>query len=131
MNNATMRCVPLPGYYDNGVSQAVPCDATKCLTCTSATSCLTCYTGIYSSGTSCLACMTNCLNCTSGTTCITCDTFYFYSGGACVPNCSNITYCITCTANNSGIVCSACSAGYSVVNNTCLIVCGDGQLMTP
>jgi cysteine-rich repeat protein len=130
MDSATMRCLPLPGYYDNGVSQAVPCVAANCLTCTTSTKCLSCYTGKYLSGTSCLTCMANCANCTTATTCITCNPYYVFTSGTCVANCSNVTYCATCTVS-SGIVCSACSTGYSLVGGICMEVCGDGMLVTP
>ena len=80
MNNSTMRCVPLPGYYDTGASQAVPCVAANCLICTSATSCLSCYPGKYLSGTTCLTCMANCANCTSSSTCTACNTYYVFTG---------------------------------------------------
>ena len=120
MDNATMRCLPLSGYYDNGVSQAVPCVATNCLTCTSATSCLSCYPAKYFSGTTCLNCMTNCANCTSASICITCNTYYIFNGGMCKPNCTLVTLCATCSVISTGINCLTCSNGYSVVNNTCI-----------
>jgi cysteine-rich repeat protein len=127
-----MRCLPLPGYYNAGVSQAAPCVAANCLTCTSTTYCLSCALGKYlvTSTHTCATCMANCLNCTSGTTCLQCSPYYVFSVSACVPNCSNITYCTTCTVS-FGIVCSACSTGYSLVNNVCQEVCGDSMMVTP
>jgi cysteine-rich repeat protein len=131
MNTATMRCLPLPGYYDAGVSQAAPCLATSCLTCvTTATKCLSCYPGKFLSGNTCITCMANCANCTTATNCITCNTFYVFSNSTCQPNCSNITNCLTCNVTTD-IICSSCATGYSLVNNTCIQVCGDGMLMTP
>lgn len=121
-----MRCLPLPGYYDNGVSQAVPCVAANCLTCTSATNCLSCYPAKYLSGTTCLNCMANCVNCTSAATCISCDTYYIFNTGMCRPNCTLVTNCATCSVVATGINCLTCATGYSVANNTCVIICGDG-----
>ena len=131
MNNATMRCLPLPGYYNIGVSQAVPCVATNCLTCTSATSCLSCYPAKYLSGTTCLNCMANCVNCTSAITCITCNTYYIFSTGMCRPNCTLVTNCATCSVIGTGINCLTCTTGYSVFNNTCISICGDGVVVAP
>jgi cysteine-rich repeat protein len=133
MDNTTMRCLPLPGYYDNGVSQAAPC-AVTCLTCvTTSTKCLSCVLGKYLSvtGNLCNTCMTNCANCTSATPCITCNTYYIYTGGACQPNCSLVTHCSTCNVNSTGINCITCTSGYSVINNTCTSICGDSIIVTP
>lgn len=126
MNNATMRCVPLPGYYESGVSQAAPCVPGNCLTCTSATNCLSCYAGKFLSGTACLVCMPNCANCTAASTCTACDPYYVFTGSACAPNCSEITACSSCTVGGSGVDCSACTTGYTLASNACSAVCGDG-----
>ncbi len=132
MDNATMRCLPLPGYYDNGVSQAVACNPANCLTCTSNTVCLTCSTGKFlTASNTCISCIADCLNCTSVTNCVVCIDLFVFSVSACVPNCSNITYCTTCSVANSSIVCSACSVGYELSNNSCSSVCGDGIVVSP
>lgn len=129
MNNVTMRCDPLPGYYESGVSAANPCVAANCLTCTSTTYCLTCANGKYLTGShTCAACMANCLSCTSATVCVQCATYYVFSVNACVPNCSNVTNCLTCTVS-SGIVCSTCVTGYTLASNVCNTVCGDSILV--
>lgn len=92
MDNTTMRCLPLPGYYDNGFTQALPCNPTNCLTCTSTTFCLTCAIGKFLTGTNtCINCIANCSNCTTATDCQVCIDLYVFSVNACVPNCSNIT----------------------------------------
>lgn len=70
-NNVTLRCDPLPGYYNPAASSSValPCNNATCLTCTSLTACTSCHPAFYLSGTTCVACMANCLNCTSATNC--------------------------------------------------------------
>lgn len=129
MNNATMRCVPIPGYYESGLSAATPCVAANCLTCTSATYCLSCDLGKYlTASKTCVPCMANCLNCTSGTTCLQCATYYVFSVSACVANCSNLTNCLTCSVS-TGIICATCVTGYALASNVCSSVCGDNILV--
>ena len=132
MDNATMRCLPLPGYYSTTVSQAVPCNPANCLTCTSNTNCLTCTPGKFlTASKTCISCIANCVNCTTATNCQVCADLYIFSVNACIPNCSNVTYCATCSVASSLLLCSACSLGYQLSNNTCLSVCGDGVLISP
>lgn len=132
MDNATMRCLPLPGYYNTGVSQAVPCNPANCLTCTSNVNCLTCVTGKFLTTTkTCISCIANCNNCTTSTNCQICANFFVFVVNACIPNCSNITYCSTCSVISSVLVCNGCGLGYHIFNNTCISVCGDGILISP
>lgn len=127
MDNATMRCLPLPGYYDNGASLAVACNPANCLTCTSPTVCVTCVTGQFLTvSKTCISCIANCINCTTATNCQICSNLYFFSVSACIPNCSNITQCTICSVVSSALECSACSTGYNLSNNSCNSVCGDG-----
>jgi len=133
MNNITNRCIPLPGYYDNGVSQAVPCVASNCLTCTSATYCLSCYSGKYlkTSSHTCQNCILNCLNCTTSGDCQLCQPSYVFVSPSCILNCTQITNCSSCILNNTTIECTVCQTGYSLVNNTCSSTCGDGIVVSP
>jgi hypothetical protein len=123
MNAVTTRCDAMSGYYDNGVSQAVACNTSACLTCSSATFCLSCNMGTYLSGSNtCVACSQYCLNCTNALSCVQCNTGYSYSAsnGSCYLNCSTIQYCSTCSYT-SQLNCLSCSEGtYLTGSNTCL-----------
>lgn len=133
LNNVTNRCDPLSGYYDNGVSQAVPCVATNCLTCTSATYCLSCPSGKFLKVTThtCISCIANCLNCTSATGCTLCQPNYIFASPNCVLDCSPVANCSTCILSNATIQCTACKTGYSLMSNACSTVCGDGIVISP
>lgn len=73
LDNITMRCLPLPGYFESNLSAASPCLPTNCLTCTSTTYCLSCFPGKFLTITNtCLNCPAKCINCTNGTTCVIC-----------------------------------------------------------
>ena len=128
--NASNRCVPLDGYYDNGNStQAIACDAVACLTCNSAIYCLSCQSGKYlTASNTCAACINECTSCTSASSCSQCNTGYTYSASnnSCFLNCSAITNCLTCNYSSS-LVCNSCANGYQLINNTCKSVCGDGN----
>ena len=132
MNTTTMRCIPLPGYYETNLRAAAPCVPANCLTCTSATLCLSCYVGKYlTAAKTCLSCIANCFNCTAASSCVQCNTNFVYAAPICTPNCSNVTNCKTCTADSVAVTCLTCQTGYSLVNNSCIQVCGDGMVMTP
>lgn len=128
----TSRCIPLPGYYDSGASQAVPCIASNCLTCTSAVICTSCPPGKFlTSSKTCGVCPVNCLNCSSTTICVVCATYYKVSLGTCIPDCSSILNCSTCSVTSGNLSCLTCALGYSLVSNACIQVCGDGMLLSP
>ena len=81
----------------------------------------------------CSPCTTGCLNCSSDTLCTLCDLNYNSLTNAtdtyCDPDCSNISLCLLCHVLNSTVQCDTCSTGYSVDNNTCSTVCGDGLVL--
>jgi hypothetical protein len=132
MNNVTNRCIPLDGYYDNGVSQAVPCVAANCLTCTSANVCVSCYSGKFlRPNKTCTDCIPNCLNCTTTVNCQLCQTSYIFVSPNCILDCSPVANCSTCSLNNVTIQCITCQTGYSLVANACVTVCGDGIVVSP
>lgn len=127
MNNSTMRCLPLPGYFDNGVSKAVACNPANCLTCTSLTVCVTCATGKFlTASETCIGCIANCDTCTTAANCQVCSNLYTFSSPSCIPNCSIVPHCTACSVISSALVCSDCSLGFQLYNNTCTPVCGDG-----
>ena len=77
-----------------------------------------------------MACVVaNCMNCTS-TVCITCATYYSYVQPSCVINCSSIVNCSSCSVVNASLVCSNCSGGIPLINNTCSSYCGDGYIFS-
>lgn len=124
-----MRCIAMPGYYNNGsVTVAVACNASKCLTCTAPSVCHSCYPGKYLSGTNCMGCLANCLNCTSLSSCVMCFPYYSYVSSSCVINCSSIINCASCSVINESLICSACSGGFPLDNNSCGGFCGDGKV---
>jgi hypothetical protein len=94
-----MRCIPLPGYYDDGLSHSLA-----------------------------LPCLANCISCNSATTCATCNTSYIFINGSCVVDCSLISKCNTCNLKvDLTVNCLTCLNGYTVApNNTCIYTCADG-----
>jgi cysteine-rich repeat protein len=130
MNNATGRCVPLPGYYNTGATVAAPCRV-NCTTCTSATVCTGCIAGFSLIGGNCIQCSSNCSTCTSTTVCTACFSPYSRSGSVCVLNCTlALGNCTTCVDNAGQVDCTVCAAGFYLdpIAKNCSIVCGDGIL---
>lgn len=72
-NLTSNQCMPLPGFYENNLAAAAPCQS-NCTTCTNITNCTTCYPNFYMSSESdnvCLSCsdlFLECANCTIDTT---------------------------------------------------------------
>ena len=134
MNTTTKRCIPIAGYYDNGLNQPIAslCN-TICRTCvTNATKCTSCKPGFYLSAFTCLACAdVNCNNCTTGTTCLGCVLPYSPSGNTCILNCTlAVANCSTCTPSGTTVTCDTCLPGFTLDStaNTCTAICGDGLL---
>jgi proprotein convertase subtilisin/kexin type 5 len=74
LNTTNSRCVPLPGYYDNGVTLADNC-LTNCENCTSASTCTGCLARFVlapSGPPSCQACPFDCYRCNSNGDCLSC-----------------------------------------------------------
>jgi hypothetical protein len=73
--NFTGRCIPLPGYYENGQTVATQCVA-GCLNCSSADLCLQCRSGydLFDGRCSNASCLPGsyCLTCSSPTYCNAC-----------------------------------------------------------
>jgi len=120
----------MASYYDDGVnSQALPCNLSNCLTCTSATSCLSCSAGQYlATNNSCVDCMSSCLNCSSASNCLNCVIDFIFINGTCVVDCSIINFCHVCSKVLSSVICSSCKNRYSLVNNSCIYQCANGSL---
>jgi len=126
------NCVPLSGYYENGVQTAPPC-LSPCATCiTSNNNCLSCINRYYLVGNTCLSCTSaipNCNQCsnssycsicidgTSGAVCGNCGVSqYLDSSSYMCRNCSlAISNCQTCSSNSS---CSACDATFTLNSPT-------------
>ncbi len=124
MNNSTSRCIPLVGYYDDGLNHAValPCNSSLCLECTGPTTCTSCQPGKFKVGSVCNSCPVNCANCTNSTVCVGCMVPYSLSGTICVLNCSlAVANCTSCIVNGSTVTCQTCSTGLSYIsaNNSC------------
>ena len=133
MNTSTSRCLPLPGYYDDGLSHivALACNA-NCLTCTtSSTYCLSCPPGKFLSGTTCVGCVDpNCNNCTTSSNCWACVVPYSPSAYVCVLNCTLVNGNCTSCSSTPTLACTACATGFflNTTDNTCAVICGDGIL---
>ena len=130
MNNATNRCVPMPGYYETGVAVAGACKV-NCSSCTSLSVCTGCITGFSLISSNCIQCPSNCSNCTSATVCTVCISPYSLSGSTCVLNCSlALGNCTACLDNYGVIECTVCVTGFYLdpVDKNCSVVCGDGIL---
>lgn len=102
-NPTTLRCVPLPGYYDvrNRTCSSCPKECSNCL---SDTVCLSCNVGYFLSGSKCFAscparyyqlpgpntcefCPYDCLSCDSAGNCLSCSAdidFRVFSNSRCV-----------------------------------------------
>jgi proprotein convertase subtilisin/kexin type 5 len=122
------QCSPLPGYYDNNVTDALPC-VSPCVNCTAASSCLSCIIGYYLTGTTCTTCNTTmpfCSTCTpDGSACTYCDPGYILNttSGVCdVVPCIDLN-CIECFVSTA--ICTACRVGFVVSNSACITLCGD------
>ena len=64
LDSATSRCLPLPGYFDNGVTLCVSCPS-QCSLCSSLTVCSACVSPYFLNTTSsfCETCPYDCLTC--------------------------------------------------------------------
>jgi hypothetical protein len=125
-------CIPLDGYFDNGVDQIAELCQSPCENCqNSSTNCTLCVSYYYldSNGT-CSNCPANCIACSSGSICTICDANYIINSTTllCELNCSvNSPYCLDCYesttlstplpaarllvvpgANNSTVLCTLC-----------------------
>lgn len=123
-------CLPLPGFYDNGVPDAVPC-VSPCLNCQSLSTCDSCVVGYYISGTVCNLCSdltNNCTECSVSTgtpTCTKCDPGFLLNSTTLLCDdipCDDLN-CLLCP--NSMGYCTSCTSGYQAVSGKCVTVCGD------
>jgi hypothetical protein len=97
------RCVPLPGYYESGQTQAAACDP-SCATCDSANTCTSCNAPLVLSGGQCAA---------PSTPCPFRQFDYYGTCTACPYDCFTCNpsgYCLTCNDTNdhrqlSGVRC--------------------------
>lgn len=132
------NCPPIPGYYDNSTSTAVPCsvsvaNCTDCYLSGSSVVCITCGSEYYADPVTggCIICPFGCANCISATMCTVCISGYVYDGlSACtLSNCNDVN-CIGCLTNSA--ICDSCASGYVVSSNsTCITKCGDSILISP
>lgn len=105
----------------------------------------TCPDGYFINGTNCSACNSKCITCTtSDVICTSCTlngsntAYLFASNNTCVTSCpvkyfkdnndglgpNLCTQCdLSCSVCTSLIVCTACSANYYFLNNSCYLVC--------
>ena len=86
----------------------------------------------------CENCITGCLTCSDSYTCSSCSGSYFLVDGynnCTLPPCPNGFYqslstCYPCSAEclvcSSGTLCTSCVLGYSLTNNECVSLCGNG-----
>ncbi len=138
-------CVPVNGYYDDGVNLiAQPCNSqcytcngpnnNNCLTCDNTTRTLngtscSCLYGNYSNGTCMPNCPQRCQTCSSSTTCTQCLSTFSLAGGACqcatgtyynqnTVSCDSCSSSITnCQACSSNIICTQCLSPFIPINN--------------
>lgn len=78
----------------------------------------------------CSPCIAFCVLCSDNVSCIQCRSNYVYlaTNNTCFVDCSNITLCSTCTFTTM-VICDSCAAGYKVLSNICVNICGDGILV--
>jgi proprotein convertase subtilisin/kexin type 5 len=153
LNSTSHRCVPLPGYYESGVTVSVGCPA-GCATCQNALLCLTCQTSFYlradnlcystcpsrffpnTTSLTCQACPYDCLTYDSTGGCLSCDLAIdhrqLYTGsGRCNPVAGYFQSSVAassqcpavCATCSSTVNCSSCSFGFFLSSWTCGAFC--------
>ena len=70
------------------------------------------------------------MNCSNLVSCSLCRTYYVWnvSASGCVPNCTNVTDCISCFVSTI-INCTGCLDGFKVDTAVCVNICGDGLIV--
>ena len=141
LDNVTMRCVPLVGYFDNNDKISLKCPV-SCVRCLSATFCTSCNTGFYlynntcnrgcpsryfaeENSLTCRFCPYDCLHCNKNGDCTDCsltNDYRMVSGlsNRCLPLIGyydNLTQVgklcrVGCLACFSQDICSGCIFGY-------------------
>ena len=78
LNSSSSRCVPIAGYFDNGVPVCESCP-NVCSACSSLTVCSACVSPYFLNTTSsfCETCPYDCLTCGTDGVCLTCNTAHF------------------------------------------------------
>lgn len=96
INPTTLRCDPIAGYYDAGITVAQPCNYPKCCGYTPIT---------YIEGSSCVvACPSGFVE-NSTKACVSCGAGYREVSG----HCTDVVGCVATTVQNGSVVCIFCS----------------------